>query len=331
MYPRIVEIPLPFDIFGVDELTVYAYGMMVVIGVLAAAWLAARELDRMFREGRVSGVRVPVEEEGGEKRRKRRGRNRKSAMRTASPSVLMGTIATLAIVGGIVGAKLFYVLENLDRFAEAPFATVFSSGGLTFYGGFLVAAGAIIWFLRKHDLSVSDFADALAPGLMLAYGIGRIGCHLAGDGDWGIPSDLSLKPDWLPTWLWAETYPNAIIGSPAQPVYPTSIYEFIAAVGIFAALWAVRRHPYKGGWLFALYLVLSGVERFFIELIRVNPEYDLFGLTVTQAEVIAVLLVAAGLAGLALLSRRRDRAAEEAQAEKNREMIRQQNVASSAA
>ena len=337
MYPRIVEIPLPFEVLGLDSLTVYAYGFMVVIGVLVAAWLAARELDRLFRVGRLPGVQVPVPEE--ERSSKRRGRNRRTPMRTASPSVLIGTIATLAIVGGIVGAKLFFVLENMDDFFQNP-AMVFSSGGLTFYGGFLVAAGAIIWFLRRHVLSVRTFADAIAPGLMLAYGIGRIGCYLAGDGDWGICSNLANKPGWIPAWLWSENFEGNILGAPATAleecapamdgVYPTMLYEFAASVLIFGALWALRKHPYQGGWLFSLYLVFSGVERFFIEKIRVNPDYDLLGLTVTQAEVIAVLLVLLGAAGLFFCWEKRDRDAEEAQATKNREMLRQRDVASTA-
>ena len=338
MYPRIIEIPLPFEIGGIDTLTVYAYGLMVVIGVLVAAWMAARELDRLFRRGRLPSVQVPVPSDADGKDR-RRGRNRKTKMRPASPSVLIGTIATLAIVGGIVGAKLFFVLENMDQFAQNPLGTVFSSGGLTFYGGFLVAAGAIVWFLRKHALPVRTFADAIAPGLMLAYGIGRIGCYLAGDGDWGVCSNLANKPAWLPAWLWSENFEGNILGAPATVlencppsatgVYPTMLYEFAASVLICAALWAMRKHPYKSGWLFSMYLVLSGLERFFIEKIRVNPSYDLLGFTVTQAEVIAVLLILAGAAGLFAFWKRRDRSVEEAQAEKNRELMRSRNPAGS--
>jgi phosphatidylglycerol:prolipoprotein diacylglycerol transferase len=329
MYPRIVDIPFPF----VGTLTVYAYGLMVVIGVLVAAWLAGRELDRLFRIGRLSAVKVPDESEKGDRKTRRRGRNsRRPRMRPASPSVLMGTIATLAIVGGIVGARLFFVLGNLDQFAADPFGTLFASGGLTFYGGFLLAAGLIVWFLKRHDLSVRAFADTIAPGLILAYGIGRIGCYLAGDGDWGVCSDLANKPGWLPAWLWSENFEGNILGSPATAlencppaadgVYPTMLYEFAASVAIFAVLWALRKHPYKGGWLFSLYLVMSGIERFFIELIRVNRAYDLMGLVVTRAQLISGLLILAGTVGLFLCWERRDRAAEEAQAKTNRERMR---------
>jgi phosphatidylglycerol:prolipoprotein diacylglycerol transferase len=257
---------------------------MVAAAILVGTWLGARELDRKYVAGVLGGV--PVETDDG---------------RTveASPSVLAGTLAVIAGVMGLVGAKLFTILGSPGRFLLDPAGMLFSTGGLTFYGGLIVAGAAIVWYLRRYDLSVPAVADAAAPGLMLAYGIGRIGCHLAGDGDWGIPANLAAKPDGWPTWLWAETYPNAIVGPPPQPVYPTPIYEAVAATVLFGGLWALRRHPFRAGWLFSLYLVLNGAERILIEQIRVNPEYALFGLTPTQAEIIAVLLILAGAVGLA--------------------------------
>jgi phosphatidylglycerol:prolipoprotein diacylglycerol transferase len=283
MYPRISD--LFRDLFGIQlPFPIYSFGAMVAVAILLGTWLAAREMDRKYEAGDLGGVRVSADSGAG--------------TTEESPSVLAGTLAVIAAVAGVVGAKLFTILGNPGRFLLNPAQMLFSMGGLTFYGGLLVAAGAIIWYLRRHDLSVRPIADAAAPGLMLAYGIGRIGCHLAGDGDWGIPADLAAKPDWVPTWLWAETYPQAIVGPPEQPVYPTSVYEAIAATLLFGVLWALRKHPYQAGWLFSLYLVFNGVERFLIEKIRVNPEYHLFGVTPTQAEIISVLLVIGGIAGL---------------------------------
>jgi phosphatidylglycerol:prolipoprotein diacylglycerol transferase len=185
---------------------------------------------------------------------------------------------------------------------------IFTKGGFTFYGGLLVAGGGIAYLVRKKGLSIGRFIDALAPTVMLAYGIGRIGCHLAGDGDWGVASNLAAKPGWLPTWLWAETYPKNIIYNTPVPesgyvplpeaVYPTPLYEFAAAVILFGVLWSLRKHRHAPGWLFSMFLVFAGVERFLIEKIRVNNEFDLLGLTVTQAEVISVILVALGVIGL---------------------------------
>ena len=282
MYPRPSD--LVRDVFGIPfPVPIYSFGAMVAVAILVGTWLGGRELDRKYAAGLIGGVEVQTKD----------GRTVEE-----SPSILVGTLAVLAGVMGIVGAKLFTILGNPGRFLLDPAGMLFSTGGLTFYGGLIVAGGAIVWYLRRYDLSVAPVADAAAPGLMLAYGIGRIGCHLAGDGDWGIAADLGAKPDGWPMWLWAETYPHAIVGPPPQPVYPTPIYEALAATVLFAGLWALRRHPFRAGWLFSLYLVANGVERFLIEQIRVNPEYTLFGLTPTQAEIIAVLLIIAGAAGL---------------------------------
>lgn len=282
MYPRLSD--LFRDVLGIPfPVTIYSFGAMVAVAILVGTWLGARELDRKYGAGIIGGVEVETQD----------GRTVEE-----SPSILAGTLAVLAGVMGIVGAKLFTILGAPGRFLLNPADMLFSTGGLTFYGGLIVAGGTIVWYLRRYDLSVAPVADAAAPGLMLAYGIGRVGCHLAGDGDWGIAADLGAKPDGWPMWLWAETYPHAIVGSPPQPVYPTPVYEALAATLLFGGLWALRRHPFRTGWLFSLYLVLSGIERVLIEQIRVNPEYALLGMTPTQAEIISVLLILAGGAGL---------------------------------
>lgn len=312
MYPRLSDIFR--DLFGFElPFPIYSFGAMVAVGVLTAMWLARKELDRMYHEGRIGSVFVPVEEAKG----KKRGRG---AKREASPSVLIGTVTVLAVVLGIAGSKLFHILENLDDFSRDPLGMIFSTGGLTFYGGLIVAGVTIAWYVRKKGVLLGAFADALAPGLMIAYGIGRIGCHLAGDGDWGIVADMSAKPEWLPTWLWAETYPNNILGMnlPEPGVYPTSIYEFVFAALLFGVLWAYRKHPYRNGWLFSFYLVLNGIERFLIEQIRVNNEFDVLGLTVTQAEVISVMIMISGVVGLVLTWKRREGDAVERAAQGDR-------------
>ena len=281
MYPRLSD--LFRDLLGISfPLPIYSFGFMVALAIVTGAWLGGRELDRLYAKGEIDGVEV----EGP------------NGTTKASPSALVGTIVVIAAVAGIIGAKLFTILGNPGTFLLHPAEMLFSSGGLTFYGGFLVGGGAIAWYIRRHGLSAPHVADAAAPALMLSYGIGRLGCHLAGDGDWGIAADVAAKPDWLPMWLWAETYPRAIIGPPEQPVYPTSLYELIAAVLLFGVLWALRRHPFRAGWLASLYLVFNGVERFLIEKIRINPEYQVLGLTPTQAEIISVLLIVAGAIGL---------------------------------
>ncbi|MGA7306278.1 MAG: prolipoprotein diacylglyceryl transferase [Rhodothermales bacterium] len=294
MYPRLLEIPLGGDL----TITIYSYGFMVAVAILFASWLTGRELDRLQKEGRFGTIRVPA--------RGKPGKGPKTT--TVRPSDLMGTITIIAAAMGVVGSKLFHILENFGRFMQDPFGMIFSTGGLTFYGGLICAGLSIAWYAHRKGIHVPTLADAIAPSLMIAYGIGRIGCHLAGDGDWGIVSNMALKPSWLPTWLWAETYPHNIlqVTLPQPGVYPTSIYEFLASVLLFAVLWSLRRHPYKAGWLFMVYLALNGLERLLIEQIRVNNTFDFFGLIVTQAEVIATVLLLVGIVGAVILTRKRN-------------------------
>jgi prolipoprotein diacylglyceryltransferase len=146
---------------------------------------------------------------------------------------------------------------------------------------------------------------------MLAYGIGRLGCHFSGDGDWGIASTSPAPPAvaWLPDWFWAYDYPNNVIGSGVKmatggfpgygthlvpPVYPTPLYESLAAFALFALLWGVRKHIQQPLVMFGLYMMVNGFERFWIEKIRVNATYEILGKTMTQAEIIAVLMFIGG-------------------------------------
>ena len=309
MYPRLSD--LFKDYLGFElPFPIYSFGFMVALAVMLAAWLTQRELDRLYGLGRVSGVRVKPDRKG-------KARGKHGSGNLVSPSSLMGTVTVIAVVAGFAGAKVFHILENLDAFLLAPGRMIFSTGGFTFYGGLVIAALSIAWFVRRHGVPVPTFADAVAPGLMIAYGVGRIGCHLSGDGDWGIPANLGAQPSWLPDWLWAETYPNNILGIDlsAHPVYPTPLYEFGATLLLFAVLFAFRNHPFRAGWLFSLYLVLNGVERFLIEKIRVNNVLDVFGIESTQAELIAVALMALGAFGLVRLTRRRSAAANTATAQ----------------
>lgn len=303
MYPRLSD--LFRDLLGFDfPIPLYSFGLMVAVAILTATWLVRKELDRMYAEGRVGPVTVKERDEKGRERTVK-----------ASPSALAWTIMLLAAVFGILGAKVFHILENLGDFARDPAGMLFSTSGLTFYGGFIVAGLAIAYYGKKKGVHWRDLADAVAPGLMLAYGIGRIGCYLAGDGDWGVCSDLADKPGWIPAFLWSETFPRNILGvdllaqcgGAYDGVYPTMLYEFAMAAALFGVLWALRRHPFLSGWLFALYLVFNGVERFLIEQIRVNVVmFRLGDFEVTQAMFIAALLVVVGLAGLALTWRRRE-------------------------
>lgn len=290
MYPRLSDLLTDYLGFSLP-FPINSFGFMVAVGAMTAAWLLQKEFDRMYAIGQLNGVRIPDPEQ------KDKGRKR---MVTVSPSFLVGTITMLAVGVGFLGARLFHILENLDQFFRSPASMIFSTGGFTFYGGLILGSYAIVRYVRKKALDLGSVVDAMAPGVMIAYGIGRIGCHLAGDGDWGIAADVAAKPDWLPMWLWAETYPNNVLGIDLSmtPVYPTPLYEFLMSVVIFGVLWSFRKHAHQTGWLFWVYLVFNGAERFFIEKIRVNNTMEILGQTVTQAELIALVLILAGVIGV---------------------------------
>ena len=236
----------------------------------------------------------------------------KTISETVHPYQLVGNITMIAAIAGILGAKIFHNLENFGDFMADPVGQLLSFSGLTFYGGLICGAIAVIYYVKKYGIHYKVISDAAAPGLMLAYGIGRMGCHFSGDGDWGI-TNLAPKPDWLsflPDWAWAYTYPNNVInaGVPIEgcvgnyckellyPVFPTPIYEIIMALGLFTLLWYLRKRINIPGMLFGIYMIVNGLERFFIEKIRVNTNYILFGQEITQAELISLAMMISGLA-----------------------------------
>ncbi len=217
------------------------------------------------------------------------------------PYQLIGNLVMLAAIAGLLGAKLFHNLENPDELMADPIGALLSFSGLTFYGGMICGTAACLYYARKNGIGIIHLLDASGPVLMLGYGVGRIGCQVAGDGDWGIPNNLP-QPEWLsflPEWTWAYNYPNNVLGIDLQSnVYPTPLYEVVMALGLFCILWSIRKRITIPGMLFSIYLIMNGVERFFIEKIRVNEVYIIFGNSITQAEIISTLLVLLGVFGL---------------------------------
>lgn len=228
---------------------------------------------------------------------------------TEHPYELMGNLIVWAAVWGFLGAKIFDNLEHWDTFIKDPVGGLLSFSGLTFYGGLICGGAAVLYIARKNGIKPLHMLDVGGPGMMLAYSVGRIGCQLSGDGDWGIVN-LNPKPfTWLPDWLWAYTYPNnvamegvAIPGCEGRfcnvlplPVYPTPIYEVIICFILFLILWRIRHQIKLPGMMFGIYLMMNGVERFFIELIRVNTKYHVAGISFTQAEMISSILFTCGL------------------------------------
>lgn len=254
-------------LFKIGPFTIYSFGLMMGISFIVANYLFTQEI-------------------------RRRG----------MPEEVSGTITLIALVAGVVGSKLFSVFENWRAFLIDPLGELFSAAGLTFYGGLILATLLIYLYVRRKNIRFLRIADAAAPALIVAYGIGRIGCQLAGDGDYGIPSKLP----------WAMGYPKGAVSTlaqsnhqldslyrvmyPNQPVpvdiavHPAPVYETLAAFAIFAILWRLRRKPMPVGMLFAIYLILAGVERLLVEFIRLNDLY--WGLS--QAQWISIGMIVLG-------------------------------------
>jgi phosphatidylglycerol:prolipoprotein diacylglycerol transferase len=271
------------------------------------------------------------------------------------PHERVGDITVMAAIFGFAGAKVFHNLENWDEFVADPIGSLVSFSGLTFYGGLICAAIAIIVYSKRKGISIRHLADTMGPTLMLAYAIGRIGCQVAGDGDWGVPNsayvtdstatvqlanpgefqkavqnnttyirqefgrDFKVEdlpsvnfkaPSFIPVWMVAYTYPHNVNSMGVKlpgcdqpehcnylplPVFPTPFYETVMCLLLFGILLIARERIKLAGGLFCLYLVLNGLERFFIEKIRVNTKYEDLPFQPTQAELISLSLVILGI------------------------------------
>ncbi len=282
------------------------------------------------------------------------------------PHDRVGDIVIISLIFGILGAKLFDNFEHWDEFMADPIGKLFSVSGLTFYGGLILAAIAVCWFAYRKGIKINHLVDSAAPCLMIAYAVGRIGCQVAGDGDWGIPNsayisdqygNLSLAApgefeknlqknagyflegkvtdstgkkvyvtdrtysslaevphrsikgvSFLPKWFFAYSYQQNVnndgIPIPGvtdehysvlpQPVFPTSLYETVLCTFLFLLLWAVRRKITTPLVMFGIYLIINGLERFLIELVRVNKAYNVSNFSFSQAQEIALLLILSG-------------------------------------
>jgi len=267
------------------------------------------------------------------------------------PHELMTEIVVVAAVGGLAGAKIFNAFETWDDFIKNPIHNLTSSSGLTFLGGLIMATVCFYYYTRRHHIPFRHMCDAAAPGIMLAYGIGRLGCQFSGDGDWGIyntayvtapdgtlqataagnqhalqmignaPHAFFPAPSWLPRWLFGMNYPHNV-GNEGMPihgcvgdycnvlpvsVFPTPVYEAITCIILFFVLWMLRKRFTRTLQMFGTYLIFVGIERFCVELIRVNYKYDLGFIHPTQAEILSVVLV---ITGISLLLFYKDKSSE---------------------
>lgn len=211
----------------------------------------------------------------------------------------------MAVIGGIIGAKVYYVFLNFDRLQAEGISFFLSRGGMVWYGGFLLAALLVLWEAHRSDIPVRKVMDFSAPALALAYAVGRVGCFLVGD-DWGRPTDswvgIRFPEGFPPTTVEAIENQFGILVDPALvekygdvvPVHPTQLYEVAMSTAIFFLLWSLRKRDDKPGWLFALWLALAGVERFVVEIFRAKD--DRFFGALTLAQMISLGLVVVGVA-----------------------------------
>ena len=236
---------------------------------------------------------------------------------TRHPYQLMGLIVFSVGFFGFIGAKLFDIADHFDEFLRSPATVFFSSNGFAYYGGLIFGALTYLYIGYRYGMKQVHLADIGSPGMMLAYGIGRIGCHLSGDGDWG-RVNLNRKPNWinsLPDWMWSFKYPHNTINSGiamygcdgnycnelVKGVYPTPFYEAVLCTAMFGLMWGFRKQIKIPGLMFCIYLILNGGERFLIEQIRINFIYRFLGITFTQAELIGVLMLLGGVIGMAII------------------------------
>ncbi len=286
------------ELFKIGPFTVYSYGLMMGIAFIVASYVLTKEFER----------------------------------RKMNPAIAT-EITLLAIIFGIAGSKALDLIENWDSFITNPLSA-FNPGGLTFYGGLILAAAAIAIYIRRKKIPFLVVADATAPSLILAYGIGRIGCQLSGDGDYGIPTNLpwgvnfangTIKPHYALAQYYADhpalaakdhyyqlssqvirtdNYGTVTKFDEVIRLHPAPIYEFLACLIIFFILWHFRKKDWVDGKLFMAYLMFTGVERFLIETIRLNPRL-LFNMS--EAQLISIPLFIIGAIGFYYLSKNKEK------------------------
>jgi phosphatidylglycerol:prolipoprotein diacylglycerol transferase len=246
-------------LFEIGPLTIYSLGVLWALAAFAAAFIVRLELKRYDYDPE-----------------------------------LAGSVVAAAALGGLLGARLLFILEEWESFTRAPFDFIFSGAGFSWYGGLVGGALAAAWVFQRNKLPLAQAADIAAPALALGYGIGRIGCFLAGDATWGKVSDVP----------WAMAFPNAVAGwadpltgvpyPPGVRVHPTQLYELLQSLFVFTILWVLRKRDHPRGTIFHLYLILTGSMRFVVEFWRANPIVTL-GMTEYQWISLALAVLGMGM------------------------------------
>jgi len=263
-------------LFEIGPFKIYSFGLMLGIGFLVGSAILALEMKR----------------------------------KRLHPD-MASTITALAVVFGIAGAKILFLVEEWKAFIRNPIGEAFSPGGLTWYGGFVLGMAAVSIYVKTKKVPFLKIWDGLAVALLLAYGVARIGCHLSGDGDYGFPTTLPWgtnyeRGTYPPSRAFAifpevtSQYPGGVVPD-NTPCHPTPVYELILGLIGFAVMWKLRLRPWPDGKLFMVYLMLATLFRFSVEFLRLNPRI-LFGLS--EAQLLSIIFFFIGLAGFILIGRR---------------------------
>ncbi len=277
-------------------ITLYSYGLMMALGFMAAYTVLHKEHLRL---------KLKVDN--------------------------AGTLLIIGLVSGIIGAKILYLFTDWDRFVQDPVRMLFSPAGLVWYGGFIGGFAGMFYYVRKKRLPVLQYLDMIGLGGMIGYAVGRLGCHFAGDGDYGIPTELpwgtiyangtvkpttaaadyfSRNPEAAAEWNYRELAAHIVdsnrYGSITEfdltvAMHPTPVYEFLMGVVVFFILWKLRLKLHPAGMVFGVYLLLMSVQRFAIEFLRLNP---VAALGLSQAQLFSIGIFIAGLVMIYILKQR---------------------------
>ncbi len=291
MYPTLAH--LIKDLFGVDTpFTMSTFAFFFLLAIIVAYQFLNQELKRKAQQRLLKGSY----NDGGSYRR---------------PEDQALPIIFFALLFGLIGARIFSIIKYSEPFVDSPLTTLFSSSSLSYYGGFLFGVLAVIIYANAIGLNKYHTLDAAAPPLMFAYAIGRLGCYLSGNGNWGITNN-NPKPEWLsflPDAFWAHNYPHNIVKQGVAipgctddyctvlpgPVFPTSLYEFLICTLAFILIWKLRKKTLAPGILFSFYLLFGGFERLMIEQIKVDASFKVFQYSVEYSEFISVLFMLTGI------------------------------------
>lgn len=234
------------EILRIGPVTIYSFGLMAALAFLTTGYLLEKQM-----------LRVGYKKE------------------------MAGPIVIAALIGGIAGSKIYFFLQHPAYLKQNVIAAVFSGEGLVWYGGLVGGFLLVSWYVIHKKLNYRLMADLIAPLLLLGQGIGRIGCFLSGDGDYGPPSDVP----------WAMAFPNGVVPTDI-PVHPTPLYDTLFLFTLFLILWRLRKRKFVHGTHFSLFLIFIGIERFITEFWRREPKY-VFD-TFSEAQIISLISIILG-------------------------------------